>query len=501
MSVYADALSLLLHFDVILAIAAGTFFGLIMGSLPGLTATMAIALLIPVSFGMGSIAGIGMMLGALCGAMSGGAVSAILLNIPGTPSAVATTLDGFPMARNGEAGKALGISISSSFIGGIAGAILLILLAPPIAAFALRFGPAEFFSLGIFGLVIIASVSSRSLLKGLVAGIIGLFVSTIGADPMTGILRFTMDQPSLLSGVGLLPALIGLFAISQVFQDISEKTIDSQPVQAKQDVSSTQPHWRLVFGSWRALWSSTFIGAIIGAIPGAGGSIASFLSYDQAKRLSKTPEKFGTGHHEGLIASEASNNSIIGGALIPTLTLGVPGEAATAVLMGGLVIHGVRPGPALFDQQPVIVYGIFFAFILANIFMILIQWFGIRVFVKILQIPDSYLMPIILVFCVIGVYAVSGNTFDLYVMLIFGVLGFFLSRYGFGTAPVILGMILGDLVESNLRRGMIVFDGDWTQFVTHPISLAFLLMATVFLIYTLIQSRSETEPKRQEEAQ
>ena len=491
MSVLVDSLALVLRFDVILVIAAGTFFGLVMGALPGLTATMAIALLVPVSFGMEPIMAIGMMLGSLCGAMSGGAVPAILVNIPGTPSAVATVLDGFPMARKGEAGKALGITISSSFIGGIAGAVLLILLAPPVAAFALKFGPAEFFALGIFGLIVIASVSSGSLLKGLVAGIIGLFISTIGADPMTGTLRFTMGQPSLLSGVDLLAALIGLFAVSQVFQDIAEKPLfGSRPVQPKQQVGATRPHWRLVFGSWRALWSSTFIGAIVGAVPGAGGTIASLLAYDQAKRISKTPEKFGTGHHEGVIASEAANNSVIGGSLIPTLTLGVPGDAAMAVLIGGLVIHGIRPGPALFDQQPEIVYAIFLAFILGNIFMILIQWYGIRFFVKILDIPDVYLMPIILVFCVIGVYAVSGNVFDIYVMLIFGVLGRYLTKYGFGTAPVILGMILGGIVESNFRRGMILFDGDWTKFLTQPISLTFLLLSVAFLAYSLKQSRS-----------
>lgn len=490
MEVYIEAFQLLARVDVMFAIAGGTFLGLIMGSLPGLTASMAIALLIPLSFGMGPIMGIGMLLGAFCGAIAGGAIPAILLSIPGTPSSVTTTLDGFPMARKGEAGKALGISIGASFIGGISGAFLLILLAPPIADFALRFGPSEFFALGVFGLVIIASVSAGSLLRGLVGGIIGLFLSTVGADPMTGVLRFTGGEPALITGIGLLPALIGLFAVSQVFQDIAARITEAKAssVSSNQVGKAVLP-WRLLLKGWKILVSSTIIGTIVGAIPGAGGSIGSFLSYDQAKRMSKTPEKFGTGHYEGVVASECSNNAVVGGALIPMLTLGVPGEVATAILMGGLTIQGVRPGPALFDQQPAIAYGIFLAFIIANIFMMLIQFFGIRLFVKILRVPTHYLMPIILMFCVIGVYGVNGSIFELWLMLGFGALGFLLQRYDFGTAPVILGLILGSMTEANYRRSILVFNGDWTQFFQHPISMGLLLLALLFLVYVFFQKK------------
>jgi putative tricarboxylic transport membrane protein len=482
---YVQALGLVLQVDVLLAIGAGALLGLVMGALPGLTAGMAIALLLPLSFGMPPVMGIGMLLGALSGAITGGAVSATLLNLPGTPSSVCTTLDAFPMARRGEAGRALGIAIVSSFIGGMSSAFLLMFLAPPIADVALRFGPAEYFSLSVFGLVVIASVSAKSLVKGLAAGLIGLFIATVGADPMTGTLRFTFGEPALLTGVSLLPALIGLFAVSQVLKDIEVQILRGPGELTQQNVDTGRPPIGLVLRSWKILLSSTFIGTLVGAIPGAGGSIASFLSYDQAKRISKTPEKFGTGHHAGIVASETSNNAMTGGALIPMLTLGVPGEVATAVLMGGLVIQGLRPGPLLFEEQGPIVYGIFLAFIIANLFTVVFQWFGIRFFVRVLRVKAKFLIPLVLAFCVIGVYGVDGNIFDLYIMLGFGVLGYFLNKFGFGTAPVVLGMILGTIAESNFRRGLLSFGGDWTPFVTRPISLAFLVLAVLFLAFTL----------------
>ena len=483
------SLGILIDIKVLLGIAFGTFMGLVMGALPGLTATMAIALLIPLTFGFPAEVGIGMLLGAFCGAVAGGAVPAILLNVPGTPSSVASTLDGFPMTRRGEAGRALGIAIASSFVGGMLGALLGILFAPPIAKFALRFGPAEFFSLAILGLVVIAAVSTKSVLKGLVAGCLGIFLSTVGSDPITGTLRFTMGMPSLITGINLLPALIGLFAISQVFQDVFERIYKAKENIPKQTVASARPPWGALRKAWKVIASSTLIGTLVGAIPGAGGSVASFLSYDQARRMSKTPEKFGTGHDEGLIATESSNNAMASGALIPMLTLGVPGEVATAVLMGGLTIQGVRPGPMLFEQSGALIYSIFIAFLLANIFMFLIQLFGIKLFVQILRVKEAYLMPSILVLSLLGVYAATGNTFDMYLALAFGARGVLLNIFGFGTAPVILGLILGGIAESNLRRGMTVFNGDWTRFFTQPISLA-LLAATVLLLFFLFRKKS-----------
>lgn len=493
MDILLDAALMVADLRVLLALLAGTLLGLIMGSLPGLTAAMAIALLIPLTFGLGPITGMGLLLGAFCGAIAGGAVPALLLNIPGTPSSVCTTLDGFPMVRQGRAGEALGLAISASFVGGVIGALFLILLAPPIARFALAFGPAEFLALGVFGIVIIASVSSGSVLRGIAAGLLGLAFSTVGADPMTGMLRFTADQPALITGIGLLPALIGLFAVGQVFQDILERAGIPPDATVTQDFNSARVPWRTLFKSWKVMSVSTLIGVIVGAIPGAGGSISSFLSYDQARRMSDTPEMFGTGHPEGVIASESSNNATAGGALIPMLTLGVPGEVATAVLMGGLTIQGVRPGPGLFEQQAVLFYGILIAFLMANVVMFVTQLLGIRLFIRILKVPPRLLMPLILMFCAIGVYGVNGAVFELWLMFGFGVLGFFLNRYGFGTAPVILGLILGSLMESNLRRGLLVFGGDWSQFFLRPISAVLLVLASVFLCLVVVQARRKAE--------
>ena len=478
---YADALGLVLQVKVIAAIAGGTVLGIIFGALPGLTAAMGIAVLLPLTYDMPPVMGFGMLLGTYCGAISGGSIAATLLNIPGTPASVATTLDAYPMAKKGEAGRALGTAIVASFIGGIFSSVVLILAAPPIAAFALEFGAAEYFSLAVFGLTIIASVSGKSMAKGIIAGLIGVFVSLVGLDPTTGSARYTFGEMSLLSGVAFLPALIGLFAVGQALTD-AEEILKRQGPQIQQQVSGVYLRFSNVLKRWKIVLSSCVIGTAVGAIPGAGGSVASFVAYDQARRLSKTPEKFGTGHDEGVVASEASNNAMTGGAIIPMITLGVPGEAAAAVLMGGLMIQGLRPGPLLFTDQADIVYGIFIALFLANIFMMLFQFVGIKLFVKVLAVPRGYLIPVILLFCVIGSFGVSGNLFDVYLLLIFGVLGYFLNKYGYGTAPVVLGMILGTVAESEFRKGIIMFEGDWTVFFTRPISLLFLVCAFVFTV-------------------
>ncbi|MCS2608616.1 tripartite tricarboxylate transporter permease [Halomonas dongshanensis] len=485
---YLDGLGMVLQLSTLLAIAGGTLLGIVMGALPGLTSAMAIALLLPVTFGMPPVAGIGMLLGALCGAGASGSIPAVLLNIPGTPSSVATTFDGFPMAQKGEAGRALGLAIVASFFGGVASMVILSLLAPPIAEFALRFGPAEYFSLSIFGLVIIASVAGKSLLKGLIAGMIGFLISTVGTDPITGVGRFTFNELSLLTGVNLLPALIGLFAVSQVLKDTFEYDPNERLKESGHRIDIARPRFLETLKHWKAVVMGIISGSIVGPIPGAGGSIASLVAYDQTRRFSKTPEKFGTGHAPGIVSVESANNSLLGGALIPTLALGIPGEAATAVLLGGLMIQGITPGPMLFADQSGTVYGIFLAYLLANVFMLLIMCLGIKLFIRVLMVPRKQLLAAILVFCFIGVYGVDGDVFNLYLMLGFGVLGYFLNRYNFGTAPVILGLILGPIAESNLRRGLQSFEGDWTPFFTRPISVAFLIVAIGLLALTLWQN-------------
>ncbi|GEN23038.1 C4-dicarboxylate ABC transporter permease [Halomonas cupida] len=493
---YLDGLEMVMQLGTLLAIAAGTLLGIIMGALPGLTSAMAIALLLPVTFGMPPVMGIGMMLGALCGAGASGSIPAILLNIPGTPSSVATTFDGFPMAQKGEAGRALGLAIVASFFGGVASMVILSLLAPPIAEFALRFGAAEYFSLSIFGLVIIASVAGKSLLKGLIAGLIGFFASTIGTDPITGVDRFTFGQLSLLTGINLLPALIGLFAVAQVLKDAFEYDPHQRVQGNTPRIDIARPRFAETLRHWKAVVAGVASGSIVGPVPGAGGSIASLVAYDQTRRFSRSPEKFGTGHAPGIISVESANNALLGGALIPTLALGIPGEAATAVLLGGLMIQGITPGPLLFDGQSGTVYGIFIAYLVANVFMLLIMCLGIKLFIRVLMVPRKQLLAAILVFCFIGVYGVDGDVFNLYLMLGFGILGYFLNRYQFGTAPVILGLILGPIAESNLRRGLQAFEGDWTPFFTRPISVTFLVIAVGLLVLTLWQNhRSSRNPQ------
>ncbi|UYF99596.1 tripartite tricarboxylate transporter permease [Halomonas sp. GD1P12] len=471
------------------AIFVGTVLGIILGALPGLSAAMAVALLLPLTYSLDTVAGIGLLLGAFCGAVAGGSVPAILLNMPGTPGSIATTFDAYPMAQNGQAGKALGLSVAASFLGGIISGVILILVSPLIAAIALTFGPAEYFSLSILGLMIIVSLSGQSLIKGLIVGLIGMLLSTVGADQVTGTLRLTFGQMSLLTGVSLLAVIVGLFAFSQLLKDtefLSRNDTGDKKVDSGLDRAF--PRFREVLGNWKLLGASSLIGTGTGAVPGAGGSIASLLAYDQAKRMSKQPEQFGKGCSEGVVASESSNNSMVGGALIPMLTLGIPGEGATAVLMGGLLIQGIQPGPMLFDTQTGLVYAIFAAFIVANIFMLFTQWWGIKAFVRILQVPQHFLLPLIFVFCAIGVYSVNRDFFDVYLMVGLGLLGFFLNRFGFGVAPAVIGLILGNVAETNLRRGLQVFDGDWTPFFTRPVSVALLLLAVVFLVMSLRSS-------------
>lgn len=478
----------------ILYTAIGTFLGIVFGALPGLTSTMAVALLIPVTFGVDPIAGMGMLMGAFCGGTAGGSVSATLLKIPGTPSAVCTTFDAYPMAQKGEGGLALGTSVLVSFIGGMFSLIVLTLVAPQLARFALNFGPTEYFALSILGLTIIASISSGSLVKGIIGGLIGVFLSCIGTDPVTGITRFTFKDPNLMSGINLLPVLIGLFAVSQAFTD-AEKIREKIAILDAEGLKVSFPNLAKLKESAKIILSSSIIGTIVGILPGAGGSIASFVAYDQAKRLSKTPESFGKGNIEGVIAAETSNNAVTGGAMVPMLTLGIPGDSTTAVMLGGLLIHGLRPGPLLFRDTPEIVYGIFMMLMIANIFMLIFQSFGIRVFVNILRIPKYILSPLIIVLCTVGAYGVSGSLFDVKLMVLFGVIGYVLSKLDYGVAPIVLGLILGGMCETNFRRAYGMYDGDLVIFIKRPITIIILLFSLIMLVLPFIQKYLKSKEK------
>jgi putative tricarboxylic transport membrane protein len=471
----------------LLLILLGTFAGIVLGCIPGFTITMGAALALPLTYGMHAIEGLCVMIGVLVGGLAGGQISGILLGIPGTPSSLATIFDGYPMAKNGQPGVALATGTWASFIGGLLSAVALMFFTPPLATFALKFGPWEFFSLVVFGLTIIASLASESMMKGIISGLIGLSVACVGTDPMTGIPRFSFGIHELTGGFSFLPILIGLFAFSQLMKNLERGSNAQGALVEDADLSFNS--WSVlkrIFSQPINLIRSSFIGTFVGALPGAGASIACILSYDQAKKGSKHPEKFGTGIVEGVVASEAANNATGGGGLTPTMALGVPGDAVTAIMMGALILHGIQPGPLLITEFPDLVYGVFAAFFIAHFFMLGIQLYGIRVLVKFTKIPVYLLVPSILVLCAVGSYSIHNRFFDIWALTIFGVVGYLMSKFKYPLAPAILGVILGPMAETNFTRA-IMTDSDLSRFVTQPISAFFLLLAVLSLAYPFYQ--------------
>ncbi|UCH23569.1 MAG: tripartite tricarboxylate transporter permease, partial [Deltaproteobacteria bacterium] len=387
----------------------GITSGIIVGALPGLTATMGCALLIPFTFGMPPIQGLLMLMGIFCGGIYGGSISGILIRTPGTPSAAATLLDGYPLSQKGLAGKAIGISTVSSFVGGTIGAIVMTFLSPQIAKIGLKFGPPEFFALAIFGLGMIVTISGRSLLKGIISALFGLLITIIGFDPLSGVPRFTFGSQNLLGGVTFIPALIGLFGYAQVFRNIEKITI-LPPVDSK--VEKILPKIGEILSTLKTMIKSAIMGTFIGSIPGTGCDVAAFVAYGEAKRSSKHPEEFGTGILEGVAAPEAGNNAATGGAMIPMLTLGVPGDAVTAVLLGALTIHGLQPGPMLFKDHLDIIYPIFAGMIMAQFILLIVELSGARVFARLINIDRRILTPVIFFLCVVGSYSMRFSFFD-----------------------------------------------------------------------------------------
>lgn len=469
----------------LLLLFLGTVGGIIVGCLPGFTITMGAALVLPLTFGMSSIEGLSAMIGVLVGGLAGGQITGILLGIPGTPSSVATVFDGHPMATKGEPGRALATGTWASFFGGLIGAVILMFFTPPLADMAMKFGPWEFFALVTFGLTIIASLSGESLIKGIIGGLLGLVAATFGTDPMTGIPRFNFGLHGLTGGFSFLPVLIGLFAFSQLMKNLESNRSATQALIADSDLSfSSKDILAAIFREPVNLIRSSFIGVFVGALPGAGASIANILAYDQAKRASKRSEAFGTGITAGIVASEAANNGTGGGGLTPTMALGVPGDAVSAIMMGALILHGIQPGPLLIVEFPDLVYGVFVAFFIAHFFMLGLQLYGIKLFVRLTRIPLYLLIPSILVLCTVGSFAIHNRFFDIWVLFIFGLLGYLLSKAKIPLAPMILGVILGPMAETNFRRALMT-DPDLTLFLTRPISLAFILMALASVLYPL----------------
>lgn len=480
-----------------LLIALGVALGIIFGAIPGLTATMAVALCLPITFGMSPIEGMSLLIGLYIGGVSGGLISAILLRIPGTPSSIATTFDGHPMAAKGEAGKALGIGIVFSFIGGLISIIILMFISPPLADIALKFGPFEYFAIAIFSLTMISSLSTGSLAKGLISGLIGMALATVGTAPIDAYPRFTMGISELDAGFALLPALIGLFAISEILKT-AESSISITDGEIRdysiKGFGFTMPEF--IGQSWNLIRSS-LIGTGIGILPGIGGGTSNIISWLTAKNQSKYPEKFGTGIMDGIVASEAANNASIGGALVPLLTLGIPGDTVTAMLLGGLMIHGLTPGPLLFSTSGEIVYGIFAALIIANVVMLIMEFFGMRMFVRLLSIPKHILLPVIIALCVVGSFGLNNRVFDVWSLVFFGLLGYVLEKFDYPLTPIILGFILGPIAETNLRRGLMYTNGNFLPFLTKPIAATFLIIALISAVMSVRNNMKKAKEEKE----
>jgi putative tricarboxylic transport membrane protein len=490
----------ILNLNCLLLLAIGVAIGIIFGAIPGLTGTMALSLCLPMTFGMDSIAGFCLLIGLYIGGISGGLISAILLNIPGTPSSVATCFDGHPMAARGEGGRAIGVGLLYSFFGALFSITLLIFIAPPLANFALAFGPYEYFALGIFAITLIASLTDGSPLKGLASGAIGICLATVGAAPIDAASRFTFGIHEFDAGFNLLPALIGLFAISEILTTAQEGLNVTKSEIRTYSIKGFGVSLREF---WEQFWNmirSALIGVGIGILPGIGGGTSNLLAYLTAKNQSKYPEKFGTGIIDGLVASETSNNASVGGAMIPLLTLGIPGDTVTALLLGGLVVHGMTPGPLLFTNGADFVYAIFAALLVANLIMLIMEYAGMRAFVKLLTIPKYILLPVIVSLCVVGAYGLNNRVFDVWTILLFGILGFLLQKFGFSLTPVLLGFILGPIIETNLRRGLMYSQGDFLPFITRPISAIFLFVALISVILAIKKNmgQSQKEETKQE---
>ena len=483
------AIDVLANGHALLLMAVGVAAGLIAGAIPGFTIAMAVVLTLPFTYGMSAHLGLATMVSVLVGGLSGGLMAGILTGIPGTPSSVATTFDGFPMARNGEPGLALGIGVWSSFCGGIISAVLLMTLAPQLAKIGLEFNPWGYFMLVMFALTITASLAGKNMIKGLIAGALGLLLRTVGEDEAAGMARFDFGSDALLGGFDFIAVLIGLFAFSQLLNDVRDPEKAKKSLTQGSTIQVKIEHRRAIaeiLKRWTIVVRSSLIGVFTGILPGAGGSIANILAYDQAKKASKYPEKFGTGIADGIIAPESSNNAVEGGALIILMALGIPGDVTAAIMLGALLMNDVVPSPSFISDEPVLAYSIFISFFIATFMMLGLQSVMLRIFVRVTKIPMYVLASIILGFCGIGVFALHNVGFDLWTLLWFGILGFTMRHFGFPLVPMILGVVLGNIAELNLARALAITP-DLTPFFTRPWSLFFMIITIFSALFPMFQ--------------
>lgn len=460
----------------LLALLGGTLLGLVGGATPGISGLMLVVVLLPLTYGMTPTVAFVLLCSIYMTAVFSGSISAILFRVPGAPEAVATTLDGYPMSQQGKTGEALGLAISSSAIGGIIGGIIMLVMSPLLAQFALRFAAPEYFALALMGISLVAALSEGKRVKGVIGACIGLLITTVGIDMITGVPRYTLNSPLLMAGIDFIPVLLGLFALSEVFRKSQEK--EQMKLGDTSKVKARLPKLSYMMNFKGLIMRSSLLGTFIGVLPGVGATTAAMLSYAQAVSTSKHPEKFGTGIPEGIIASEAANNAAANGAMVPLVALGIPGSATTAVLLGGFILHGLQPGPLLMRTSPDVVYSMFIALILVCFLILVISNGFIKYFAKLMSVSYAYLGTIIIMLSLIGTFATRNSMVDLWTIVIAGIIGYFLDKLNFPVAPIILGVVLGPMTEENLRRSLVMSGGDFSIFITRPIS-AVLLIATV----------------------
>lgn len=476
----SEVLNAFSNFRFLGLVLAGTLAGVMVGALPGLSSSMATALLLPFTIYLQPSEAIAVLAALYCAGTFGGSITAILINAPGAPPAAATAFDGYPMAKKGEAGRALGMAAAASALGGIFSLIALILAAPALAKVAYSFGPAEYFALAVFGLSMLASISGKAAAKNLIGGAFGVLIATVGVDLTTGVERFTFGIPHLYEGVHFIPVLIGLFAMAEFYEQALARNPGYERVRLTAVRLPSLEDFRRVRAT---ILRSCGIGTFVGILPAEGGTVAAMIGYNEARRWSKNRENFGNGEIEGVAGPEAANNAATGGAMVPTLALGIPGSATAAVILGGLQMHGLRPGPYLFEKQPDLLYGIFAAMLCANVVFFVFGLAGAKVFSRVTLIPRQFLWPAVFTLCLVGSYSLNHSIADVWIMMIAGAVGFFLKRRGFSPAPIVMGLVLGGLLENSLAQAMIIFDHSAAGFLRRPIAMLFFALALTGVLF------------------
>ena len=494
MSPFLAGLTTLTDPTLVFLLLCATLGGVVIGALPGLNATTGAALLLPFTLTMDPVPAIALLTAIYCSATFAGAITAILINTPGTSASATTCLDGYPMAQRGEAGRALGLAVVSSTVGGVFSVLVLMACAPILARAAYNFAPPEYFALTLFGLSMLISVGGGSAIKNLISGSFGILLATVGTDLLTSVKRFTFESPHLYDGIGFVPVMIGVFGISELIAQASRLNEKRERVMMDAIKLPSKEDYRRV---WKTILRSSGIGTFIGVLPAEGATVASMIGYNEAKRWSKKPEEFGKGSPEGIAGSEAANNSATGGAMVPTLALGIPGSPTAAVILAGLLVHGLRPGPTMFTDQAEFAYAIFWSMLFVNLLFLLVGLYGARAFARVTLIPVTVLWPCVFVFSIVGAYALDQSMFDVWIAIASGILGYFMRMYGFSVVPLAIGLILGGMLEQRLGQSMVMLDEKWWLMLSRPISLFFFILTALALfgrpVFQLINRTKATE--------